>query len=461
MKNNRFNKTDKTSRWMKLSAMAFLLLSLFWSTAFAAGATAPAPAQAQAPSQSPAVVDITLDQAVSMALVNNSIGKIAVFDYEAAKGSLTSARSFRWPTVDGAHTDARTMPGEQSNLASRRGPFDTFDRYTNSVTASWLLWTGNSVESQISQAKLALDSRRWGVAQSRQQLKFNATTAYFNFMASRDDVKLNQEAVERLERYLVDVRLQFDVGVVAKVDVLRSEVALAQARQTLIEAQNGYNLNMANLNNVVGLPLTTELRIKADMTYDKFEQDLATCVDAALRQRPEIWQATDSAKAAKEGVTIARSGYLPTVSAQYQAGWFDNSFAGTNNYNWTVFLSTNFTFLDSGLTAGKVKVAVEGFNKAKEQLTQTLDNVRLDVRSAYLSLRSFEQSIQTSSAAVGLAEEDYKIKVIRYQAGVGTNLDVLDAQLALTTAKNNYLQSMYNYNTFRAQLDKSMGVPVK
>ena len=81
--------------------------------------------------------------------------------------------------------------------------------------------------------------------------------------------------------------------------------------------------------------------------------------------------------------------------------------------------------------------------------------------STYLNLKSSEQSIQTSSAAVGLAEEDYGIKVIRYQAGVGTNLDVLDAQVALTTAKNNYLKAMYDYNIYRSKLDKSMGVPVK
>ena len=70
-----------------------------------------------------------------------------------------------------------------------------------------------------------------------------------------------------------------------------------------------------------------------------------------------------------------------------------------------------------------------------------VDTVQLDVRSAYLSMKSSEESIATSSASVGLAEEDYKIKVIRYQSGVGTNLDVMDAQVALTTAKNNYLKS--------------------
>ena len=121
---------------------------------------------------------------------------------------------------------------------------------------------------------------------------------------------------------------------------------------------------------------------------------------------------------------------------------------------------TSWTLLDSGLTAGKVKQAVEGYKKAQEQLKQTVDSVHLDVRQTYLSLKSSEQSIATSSSAVGLAEEDYKIKVIRYQAGVGTNLDVLDAQVALTTAKNNFLKAMYDYNNYRAKLDKAMGVPV-
>ena len=437
----------QNNQWIKNAVIVVMAMLLLGSTVLAA----PADSVPTAP------VELTLDAAVTMALQNNPSGKIAVFDYEAAKGALTAARSYRWITISGSHTDARSLAAPS---LLNPNPVET-DKYSNSLNTSWILWSGNKIESQISQAKLGLDSSQWGIAAARQQLKYNATDAYFKFMAARDAVKLSQESVERLVRYLQDVKLQFDVGVVAKVDVLRSEVALAQSRQTLIEAQNAYDVTMANLNNLIGLPLTTELSIKGDMSYAKFEQDLATCVDAALRQRPEISQSTDAAKSAQEAITIARAGYLPTVSAVYQTGWYDSTFAGGNNYNWTVYLQTNWTFLDSGLTAGKVKQAVEGYHKTQEQLKQTLDTVRLDVRSTYLSLKSSEQSIQTSSAAVGLAEEDYKIKVIRYQAGVGTNLDVLDAQVALTTAKNNYLQAMYNYNNFRAKIDKAMGVPVK
>ena len=432
----------------KLRSLAAYLVLVLLASGLATGYAAPdTPGTAR---------ELTLDEAVKLALTNNPTGKIAVFDFEAAKGALTAARSARWFSISASHKDARSL---SATTDLRPNPVET-DQYTNSVSLNWTLWSGNKVESQISQAKLALDSSQWGVAKARQQLKYDATDAYFKFMAARDNVKLNQESVERLERYLQDVKLQFEVGVVAKVDVLRSEVELAKAKQSLIEAQNTYDLTMANLNNIIGFPLTTELNIKGDLSYARYEKELAFCVDAALRQRPEISQYTDAAKSAQEGITVAKSGYLPTVSAVYNAGWYDSKFAGGNNYNWSVYLLTNWTLFDSGYTAGKVKQAVEGYKKAQEQLKQTVDSVQLDVRQTYLSLKAAEQSIATSSSAVGLAEEDYKIKVIRYQAGVGTNLDVLDAQVALTTAKNNFLKAMYEYNNFRAKLDKAMGAPV-
>ncbi|MHC1759710.1 MAG: TolC family protein [Negativicutes bacterium] len=453
MKNDRNSKMNPKKQWIKQGVMAVMLLLLLWNTAFAAEPQTTAPAKAP--------TEITLDQAVNMALTNNPIGKIAVFEFEAAKGALTAARSYRWPTLSATHRDSWTWAGENANQRNSLPKNYVSDYFSNSVSASWTLWSGNRVESQVSQAKLSLDVSQWEIAAARQELKYSATDAYFKFMAARDAVKLATESVERLERYLQDVKLQFEVGVVAKVDVLRSEVELAKAKQTLIEAKNAYDVTMANLNTIIGLPLTTELSVKGDMTYEIYGQALAACMDVALRQRPEIYQSTDAAKIAQEAVTIARSGYLPTVSAVYQAGWNDSKFAGTNNYNWTIYLTTNWNFMDSGLTSGKVKQAVENFNKAKEQLKQTVDTVKLEVQATYLTMKAAEQSIQTSSAAVGLAEEDYKIKVIRYQAGVGTNLDVLDAQVALTTAKNNYLQAMYSYNNFRAKLERSMGVPVK
>ena len=203
------------------------------------------------------VTEITLDQAVNMALSNNPSGKIAGFEFEAAKGTLTAARSYRWPTLSYNHKDSWTWHGEKYNDRYYSGDRNFIDdQFTNALTLNWTVWAGNKIESQVSQAKLALDSSQWGVAAARQTLKYNATDAFFKLMAARNSVKLSEESVERLEKYLQDVQVQFKVGVVAKVDMLRSEVSLAQAHQTLIEARNAYDLAMSNLNNIIGLPLT-------------------------------------------------------------------------------------------------------------------------------------------------------------------------------------------------------------
>ena len=458
------------------AACLALSLGLMFSTAFAAEPTAApvaAPAtdaavQAAQAAAQPAPIELSLEQAVNLALTNNPSGKIAVFDYEAAKGTLTATRSYRWPTISYTNKASWTNNGQYYNQSNYGVDEKMIDTMSNTLAFNWILWSGNKIESQVSQAKLNLDSSQWGIALARQQLKYNATDGYYKVMAARDAVKLCEESVDRLKQYLRDVNLQFSVGVVAKVDVLRSEVSLAQAQENLINAQNTYDLAMANLNNIIGLPLTTFLKVAGDLSYTNYTEALEKCTDIALQQRPEISQSTDAAKSAQEAITIAKSGYLPTVAATYTNGNYNKTWPGFNSYidgystnNWAAYITPSWNILDSGLTAGSVKKAVESFRKAQQQLVQTLDTVRLDVQSTYLTLKSSEQSIVTSKASVGLAEEDYKIKVVRYKAGVGTNLDVLDAQEALTKAKNNYLQAMYNNNTYRAKLDKVMGVPVK
>ena len=111
---------------------------------------------------------------------------------------------------------------------------------------------------------------------------------------------------------------------------------------------------------------------------------------------------------------------------------------------------------DSGVTWSKIHAAQENLAKAKESQRQIKDNVELEVRTDYLNLREAEKRITTTQVAVASAEEDYHIAVVRYQAGVGTNIDVMDAQEALTQAKTNYYQALYNYNTSKAALNTSM-----
>lgn len=115
---------------------------------------------------------------------------------------------------------------------------------------------------------------------------------------------------------------------------------------------------------------------------------------------------------------------------------------------------------DSGVTLSKVHAAEEKLLQAEETYRDTVDTVELEVRSNYLGLREAEKRISTTQVAVAKAEEDFHIAQVRYMAGVGTNLDVIDAQVALTEARTNFVNALYDYNTSKIALETAMGVPV-
>ncbi len=172
-------------------------------------------------------------------------------------------------------------------------------------------------------------------------------------------------------------------------------------------------------------------------------------------------QAQANIAIAKDQIKIARSGSLPTLDFNGNNGWEARNFPGAKNSNWLVSLNLGLNVFDSGLTRSQVKQAEYGVTTAQETARQTRDNIALEVRTAFLSMKEAEKRIDTSKVAVDQAEENFRIAEVRYTSGVGTNLDVVDAELALTQAKTNYIQALYDYNTSKAQLDKAMGIMVK
>lgn len=405
-----------------------------------------------------AAVEINLDKAIEMALKTNPTVKISEAESSVAKAQKDEAKASRWLSIDYTHKTARGGYYDPDPASSQYAPRNS---HTNGFTASIPLYTGGKLSGTIEQAVQNYKSSEYGVDESYQAVKLSATNGYYAVLQAIDTVKLSKDSVERLSAHLQNVQAQYDVGVVAKVDVLRSQVELADAEQTLIKAQNAYDLAVADLNNIIGLPHGTDLKVTESLQYNKYDNPMENCINFALANRPELFQAEASIEVAKAAVKVAKSGYMPQVAASASNDWSSTSWPGDDNQNWGVGVSVSMNVFDSGVTAAKVNASEASLYKAEETYRQTKDSVQLDVRNNYLSLREAEKRIATSRVAVDSAEEDYRISQLRYQAGVGTNIDVMDAQVALTQAKNNYVQALYDYNTSSAALAKAMGVPVR
>lgn len=410
-----------------------------------------------------ATLELDLDETIQRALLTNPNVKIAEYNRKAAKADYSAAKSARGISISLNHQSGRggyADPHYNQQLSIWTKGIG--NSHSNSITASLPIFTGGELQGQIGQAKANYRSMLSAEEQAYIEMKETATNGYFTMLDAGNMKTLCQESVDRLQAHLDNVIAQYNVGIVARADVLRSEVELANAKQDLISAENGYDVAEATLNNIIGTPLSTTLVLKDTLQYVPYDNDMAYCLAYSEEHRPELKQAEYGVDAAKAALVVARSGHMPKISATAGNYWGGDgsNWPGDDDENWAVGVTASMNIFDSGVTWSKIHAAQENLAKAKETQRQVKDAVELEVRTDYLGMREAEKRISTTQVAVAQAEEDYHIAVVRYQAGVGTNIDVMDAQVALTEAKTNYVKALYDYNTSKAALNTSMGVGV-
>lgn len=417
-----------------------------------------------------ATLELDLEETIQRALLTNPSVKIAESQRKEAKADYSAAKSARGISISLNHDSGRGGYADNrryvitDNMGRQIPRYDKSigNSHSNSITASLPLFTGGELQGQIGQAKANYRSMLSAEEQAYNEMKETATTGYFNMLNAGNMKALRQESVDRLQAHLDNVVAQYNVGIVARADVLRSEVELANAQQNYITASNEYDVAEATLNNIIGTPLNTTLKLKDSLQYVPYDNDMAYCLAYSEQHRPELKQAEYGVDAAEAALVVARSGHMPKIYANASDNWGGNgsNWPGDDDENWSVGVTASINVFDSGVTWSKIHAAQEALVQAKESQRQIKDAVELEVRTDYLSMREAEKRISTAQVAVASAEEDYHIAVVRYQAGVGTNIDVMDAQEALTQAKTNYYQALYNYNTSKAALNTSMGVGV-
>lgn len=441
------NRNKLTKRFLLLSAVLTMALS---QSAFA-GET----------------VALNLDDAMLRAFQTNPTVSIAQYELDSARASYNAARQSRGISITASHTTQRG--GYDDNIVKKTDATGAWtgeywkgigNSHSNGLTASLPIFTGGKLKGTIKQAKANYQYNQVGVQRTYNEMRSTVTDGYFTMLQADNMQKLSAESVARLEDHLKNVQAQYDVGVVAKVDVLRSQVELANAKQTLIQAENSYQVAEANMNKIVGLPMDTNLKLDNLLVYNAYDKNMDDCLAYAAEHRPELMQAQYNVDAAKGALMVARSGHMPQVAASASQSWSDTNWPGDEKGNWGVGVNVSMNVFDTGVTLSKIHGAEADLKKAEETYRDTVNAVNLDVRSNYLGLREAEKRISTTKLAVEQADEDYRIAQLRYMSGVGTNTDVLDAQVALTQAKTNYTQALYDYNTSKTALETSIGVPM-
>jgi outer membrane protein TolC len=398
------------------------------------------------------VLEINVERALELAEANSYRVKIAESDAAVAREGRRQARGAGGVTVRLAHNSSYT------DYQGEMYPQSYGESYSNRIVASYPLYTGGVVENSVKKAESDYRSMNEALRKARQDLKLDVVRGVYTMLRAEDAARQAEEAAKRLAVHVLSVKIQYENGRVGKADLLRSEVELSNAEQNRIKAQNEHSAATQRLNSLMGTPLETELRVDEKMTYEKFTYTLDECVTFARLSHPDLAMASLSIESAEAGARIARGETLPsaTISAVQNLG-SASSWPGKDADTFTIGIDVEYALIDSGVGASKIAAAKEIVWKAKYNYEQVLEAMLLAVNSDYNSITEASLRIEESASAISKAREAYEIAVNRYGEGVGANIDVVDAQNALTLAESNHTQALCDYNIALARIENSMG----
>lgn len=402
----------------------------------------------------PSALALNEVKTVDLALKNNRTAKQSMWAYEAAKSTVSATAASKNPSVGYSYSATRARDATDASSVTERG--------TNGFSLSVPVYTP-SVDAAIDGARYDREGAGASYEEALQTAKLTAISDYYTLIMYRNLVDVAQQSVRDYDGHVTNVQAQYNVGLVASSDVLAARTNLADAQTTLITRQNSADVAETDLNIVIGYPVSTSIETAdKEMRYLPYNVTLEQAKAYALLHRATLVKSAMDVKSAEESVKQAKAGYLPTVSLTAGKNYAsDDNYRGTSNNGWSVGANASLDIWDGGSTRNTIKVREAQLESAKEANLAAVDGVLYDVQSAYLNLRAAEQTISSTKVAVEEGQESFRIASLRYRAGVGSNLDVLDAETSLTTARNNYVQALYNYNIYVATLEQAVGVPLE
>ncbi len=411
---------------------------------------------------------ITLEQALEISLKNNQEIQESRLQIESDAAALRQQQAALFPdfglTTSFTYSDDAFIDGivEQSINAGELPPGNSFNTdtadYTGGVALNYDIYTGGLRGASIRAAKKQLRNTELALEVTVEQVRLETSINYYDLQNSDAQVEIQKAAVEDASQTLKDAQLLERAGLGTRFDVLRAEVELSQAQQSLNTAIANQNISRRQLAETLNVSHDTDLS-----TADAIEEagtwnlELAESIVQAFKNRAELEQFLLQKEISEEQRKIALSSIRPTVSAtaDYTANNdFQDNFNFTDRYS--VGVNVQWALFDGGAARAGARQAEKGAEIAETQFADQRNQIRFAVEQAFFQLESNKSNIGTAAKEVELAVESLRLARLRFQAGVGTQTDVIDAQTQLTTARGSLLASITDYNQSYVTLQREV-----
>lgn len=421
------------------------------------GSTAALPCRFAAPAavSAPTAPALSLADIVDRALCGNPLTRAAWASTRAQAAQVGVARSAFLPSVSGTLSAGRNRSdGSTSSRSS-----SVYNQGSLGLSASYVLYDFGARDAALQNALQLLAATRLTQDSTLQKVFFNAVQAYYTLFAARAAVDASQESERSTQASLKAATARYEAGTGTPADRLQAQTAYSQAVLTRIQAEGAVRNAEGALANIAGLDANTALAVVAPVTQrpdSQFDRNLGAVIEEARQRRPDLAAAEAQVKAAQAGVDAARAAGKPSISISANTSISDTSIGSPFN-NQAIGITLSVPIFSGYGTPYRIQAA----EAQVENQMALRDNVRLqvalDVWQAYNALNTGSQAVKSSADLVASAEASARVAQGRYQAGAGSILDLITAQTALASARQQNIQATYNWQIARASLAQAMG----
>ena len=415
---------------------------------------------------------LSIVDALNTALLQNATILKAKNDLEASQGLVIQTRAVALPQVTASGGYKATDPAAVESFGTIDQPVENWNA---GIKIEQIIYDGGrniaALKSAGTTKKQSLAIYQTAVADTLLQVRL----AYYSVLLAAQQVVVREASVKLLDKEREDQQHRLDAGTVPKFNLLRAEVAVANERPALIQARNSYRLAKNNLANLLGYDLPREiwedipLNLTDGFNTTKLEVNLPDVIQQALSKRTELEALRRTVDLQKLNVVNARSGYQPVVSVFAGYDWFNARFSKPvtldhDIHGWNAGAQLQWNIFDGAATYGRVKQAKAQLAKSKTELTDQQRQIELGVRTAYSDLLQARETLDSQAKVQEQADEALREAKARAEAGTSTQLDVLNAETALTQARTTQITAEHDYAAARAKFDRAIGndlAPVK
>ena len=435
--------------------------------------------------RNPAVADMTLEDAERIALKQNPEILNAAQQIRFTQGQFVTVRAQAIPQLNlssaynqqgmnlanngrgGGGTITIPNPNGKPIVIQSGGGEVQNKTWNIQLTASQLIYDGGAVVSGIRSAIASENSAFYSLRATIDSIIAQVKTNFFQVVLNRALIVAQEQSVTLLQQQLKDQQNRYEAGTVPRFNVLQAEVALANAKPPLIQAQNAYRISLYTLVKLLGMdyprghPSEVPFNIVGQLAYNPRKIDTDQSIKVAVARNPSLKAQRQLILSQAANVNAQFAGFLPTISATV-GGETTNNLNSTDLSNtlndWFFGATGSWAIWDGLATAGKVQQAKAQLQQASINYDNAVRQIILDVQQAISNLQQAKETIDSQEASVVQGMEALRLAQERLDAGAGTQLDVLNAQVSLLQSQTFVLQARYDYITALAQYDQALSL---